>query len=77
MGRKEVQMKSLSDLSPPVYFLTYAMILGEIDWTLVFIVIGKKGHKHVSYIRFSRIVKHFFQVKVKRTLNKCDSCHTS
>ena len=66
MGRKEVQMKSLSDLSPPVYFLTYAMILGEIDWTLVFIVIGKKKGTNTFLTSVSvELSSTFFKSKSK------------
>ena len=57
-------IESLSDPSPPVYFLTWWS--SERNWTLVFIVI-EKG-KHVSYIRFSSIVKHFFCRKSKGPL---------
>ena len=62
MEKKSIE--SLSDPSPPVYFLTWWSL--ERNWTLVFIVI-EKG-KHVSYIRFSSIVKHFFCRKSKGPL---------
>ena len=61
----EKSIESLSDPCPPVYFLTWWWS-SERNWTLVFIVI-EKG-KHVSYIRFSSIVKHFFCRKSKGPL---------